>query len=497
MLILMQVVLCMDNPKICSSVQSLSTIPSYNIEYSKNFYHVEVSKAPCGDAKVAKRQMILEVKKNSLMGMAYINELAKEGFEFAKHIALLYQGFRAFFSSRDTQVFLKVCDSVLEGADIDRLAKQAAQYLKDLLLCRRTKDSDGKTFVKELIPSIEEMLSYTPPKKNSVTQVVHIEEMKSSHNAFPDIVKYGKDYYLCFREAKSHVGYKDLGFVRILKGHFDSQTKKWSWVNEATIKSTKYDLRDPKFFVGKDGKLFMIVDGSVIDKKNETIDMVPHVAIKENGSWQLQRANVDPSGKGDKGQWLWRVTWNEALKAGYGFSYGKGSSLSLMKTVDGVRYEKITEISTDKLPDDSLNEATVRFKSDGTAVAFIRTSRNALIGVSSPSSGYRGWAFEVIPFRVGGPDFVISEKDATMWAATRHFFITDDNILDEVCVVGLMNTEQFVPLLRLKSCGDSSYPSMLLEDDGMLTVAYYSSHKDISQIYITSLRLQPAQNLSL
>ncbi len=50
----------------------------------------------------------------------------------------------------------------------------------------------------------------------------------------------------------------------------------------------------------------------------------------------------------------------------------------------------------------------------------------------------------------------------TMWAATRYFFLNEDNHLDEATIFASMNQNELIPLLRLKSSYDNSYPGIVL-----------------------------------
>jgi hypothetical protein len=95
----------------------------------------------------------------------------------------------------------------------------------------------------------------------------------------------------------------------------------------------------------------------------------------------------------------------------------------------------------------------------------------------------------LIPFRLGGPNFVLSSDEHSMWAATRYFFLHQDNELDEATILASMTQKELTPLLRLKSSYDNSYPGIVLEEDGSLTILYYSSTLDTtSNIYITRVR---------
>lgn len=244
-----------------------------------------------------------------------------------------------------------------------------------------------------------------------------------------------------------------------------------------------FDLRDPRFFVNQDNALQMIIGGSIINEKDETTMMIPHVAILKEGHWSLSEATVDPSTNGSRGQWIWRVTWNAYDHHGYALSYGKSYTVSLMRTADGFTFEKIADIGESFT---NLSEGTLRFKSDGTVIALIRGKRDGLIGTSNPNDGYTKWSLNLVPFRVGGPNFLISKQENYMLAGTRHFFLNDDNTLDEATILGFMDERSLTPSIRLKSHFDNSYPGMVLEEDGSITVIYYSGEsEEKSNIYIT------------
>jgi hypothetical protein len=472
---------------LMTSVPINAATPSYSFVEEDGYFQVVVN---TNGSPATTQTMMEEAKKSSLFGMAYIHHLANENNRTAAQIASLYEGYRQFFISSDIRVLLDRCEAVLDEAGADSFAVSVATYLKELLTQPKIGESDGKIFIENLIPSIKETLQMRPPRKLHPEQLVQVPEMTASHNAFPDLIKYHDHYYATFREANSHVQYKDYGKVRILRGEFSPDTAQWKWENVALLALEPYDLRDPKFFVDSNDNLRLIVDASLIDEKDSTQKMVPHVAYLEGGEWKIREAGIDPSAGGQKGQWLWRVTWNPFDQAGYGFSYGKdnNNTLCLMRTTDGFNYDKVAEITCEAILDEALNEATIRFKKDGTAVALIRTLRHGLIGIATPGSQYTKWSFEVIPFRVGGPNFVLSDNE--MWAATRHYFLHRDNGLDESTIVAYMNEKQLVPLLRLESQFDNSYPGLVLEEDRTLTVLYYSSGQDeTTNIYISRLKL--------
>lgn len=457
--------------------------PIYKIEHEKDSIRILVS-AKKYEGQI-KKTMMEEAKKSSLMAMAYIHSLANEHNQCAENIALLYEGYRQFLIDLEPSQLLQRSEVIFNQPNSDEFSKSIALYLIEILTHKTITLSDGQMFMEHLLPSIKETLQMAPITKMHQEQIVKVPEMECLHNAFPDLINFQGIYYVCFREASSHVQYQDFGKIRILRAL--EKEGKWSFETIALLSIDSLDLRDPRFFIDSNNYLYLIVNGSEIDETDSTKNMIPYIASEKEGKWEIKKANVDPRANGALGQWLWRVTWND--RAGFGFSYNGSRELSLMKTVDGMNYEKVANVSTEKLPaNEKLTEATIRFLRDGTAVALIRTDKHGLIGVSK--GDYINWSFEVIPFRVGGPNFVVAENDNTMWAATRHFFLNQDNTLDETTILASMTTNKLVPRLRLKGYGDGSYPGLCLEEDHSLVVVYYSSGLDqTSDIYIVRVDL--------
>jgi len=70
------------------------------------------------------------------------------------------------------------------------------------------------------------------------------------------------------------------------------------------------------------------------------------------------------------------------------------------------------------------------------------------------------------------------------------FLSREKNHLDEATIIAQMTEKSLTPALRLKSQSDNSYPGMVLEDGGTISVIYYSSEPNgQSRIYITRLQL--------
>src|SRR5690554_5866016 len=68
-------------------------------------------------------------------------------------------------------------------------------------------------------------------QKNSLKDSIAITKLwdKAPHNAFPDLFKHKKFFYVAFRESTSHVGNENDGKVRVLRSR---NLKEWETVTQ-------------------------------------------------------------------------------------------------------------------------------------------------------------------------------------------------------------------------------------------------------------------------
>jgi hypothetical protein len=182
------------------------------------------------------------------------------------------------------------------------------------------------------------------------------------------------------------------------------------------------------------------------------------------------------------GDWLWRVTWRGSRA--YGISYRVRSSrtwtIALYESFDGLEYHRVAALEVPGRP----NEATLRFRPDGKAVALVRREGGDKAGwMGSSAPPYESWRWRSAGLRVGGPNFLWGPKG--IWAAFR-----DYTLEGPVTVVALLQRGTLHPVVTLPSGGDCSYPGMAWLR-GVLWVSYYSSHEGRASIYLA--RLAPAK----
>lgn len=287
------------------------------------------------------------------------------------------------------------------------------------------------------------------------------------HNAFTSIEKFKGEYYITFREGETHIfdsrGNAE-GKIRILHSK-DGQ----KWEALPAIGKEGYDLRDPKFSITPDGRLMVIIGGSIYRNK-ELVGSQPHVMFSSDGRTftEPQPVNVDPNYRTER-DWLWRVTWQGGV--GYSVSYGRNEQgqtpLYLYSTTDGINYKHITSFNIDNFP----NEATIRFLNDGRMAIMVRREqgdRECMWGVSA--APYTEWEWKKMGTFLGGPDFIVLDDEHIVAggrtllgydAKTSLFVGTKDGKFEQTVI--------------LPSGGDTSYPGFVVVGDE-LWVSYYSMH---------------------
>ena len=324
-----------------------------------------------------------------------------------------------------------------------------------------------KTFVKAflavmMIPACSAQASQgDTPQPESKVSVQRIWD--KDYSAFPSLETFKGAYYVSFREGESHIfdsKGEASGKVRILRST-DGET----WEPVALLGKDGFDLRDPHLSVTPDGRLMILMGGSIYRDQKLT-GKIPHVSFSSDGkTFSDPEPVVYEPNPAATTEWFWRLTWNG--DTGYTASYGSGKLL-LLKTKDGIHYSLVTQLGIDGAP----NETTLRFLPDGRMLLLARretSDKFGCWGVSRPP--YTDWDFKLIGFRIGGPDFLTLE-DGTVIAGGRAY-------LEKANRMRLWKGDldgRFEVRYTLPSGGDNSYPGLLKVGDE-LWVVYYSSHE--------------------
>lgn len=468
----------------------------FKIEHQKDFdsYQIVIFDSDLiasNETILHAKAVIFEIAKETpLYAIALIQKLASLQDLDALFLQCVYQSYKKFLVDNCFEHFESICQNVLRRTqNKDSIRFQIAHYIQNLIEGEETENpsfKQAKDWIETLIPGFVHSLLHDSFKIHKELAVQY-EGMNLSHHAFPDIVAYQNKTYIAFREGKSHGGHGDLGKIVILEAIYNSLQKNWDFKEIIKLESPSYDLRDPHFFITPSQTLKLIIGGLKVNKKGAATEFKTHVASLDNNSWKIEEAVLDESLKQKRGQWIWRVTLNPKNNRLYGFSYGIKSPLHLVESEDGIRYKKVMTL---KVPDfkESLNEATLRFDENGKAFALIRTEKNGLLLTSDFSSDYLKWQYQSLNVRLGGPNFLL-DKNKRVIAGSRFFFLNPDNTLDFGTVIGFIDHQRFIPLIRFESDQDTSYPGMLLENDDEITFLYYSGKcQSLSSLYITKIK---------
>lgn len=300
---------------------------------------------------------------------------------------------------------------------------------------------------------------------------------KAPHSAFTDLIRFKGKFFCSFREGSSHspgMGGSD-GTARII---VSEDARKWR--SAALLNKEGFDLRDPKLSITPDGRLTVIMGGSVWEK-GKFIKMSPHVCFSDSDGANFSAPEpviINKAIRSDR-DWLWRVSWHG--RTGYGVVYqapdGSGSKVALVSTKDGIEYELVAKLDVDASP----NEATVHITGDDQMLILLRREEaNGCLGRSKPP--YTKWKWNDVGQKLGGPD-LIELPDSRLIIGTRVYSRQQHTALFLTDRDGHMEK-----LFRLPSSGDNSYPGMIVYQD-KLWVSYYSSHEDKTAIYLAKIPL--------
>jgi hypothetical protein len=298
------------------------------------------------------------------------------------------------------------------------------------------------------------------------------------HNAFTDLTRFHDKWFCTFREADGHV--RGNGRIRVI-----TSTDGEQWESAALLSEEGTDLRDPKFSITPDGRLMLVLGGSVYENR-ALKERQPRVAFSKDG-----RTWTTPQRVLEKSDWLWRVTWHKGHA--YGIAYNIAGSLSptnewtvrLVESDDGVAFRLVANLAVTGRP----NETTVRFLPNDDCVALVRREglapnpdKEAWIGTSPPP--YKDWHWHSAGMQIGGPNFIVLPGGA-MVASGRQPHPKPDT---SKTFVGPMTLQAVKPELILPSAGDCSYPGLVWHD-GLLWTSYYSTHEGKTAIYLAKVRL--------
>lgn len=264
------------------------------------------------------------------------------------------------------------------------------------------------------------------------------------------------------------------GMIRILRSDNGRDWSLWK-----TLQWQGGDLRDPKLAIGKNLLLMSVgIRWAVPSQAEKQLTTV---------SWLIDgdHSLTGPFGFSDQVKdWRWAPSWNGV--AFYSVGYGiVNQSGSLSFSENGKEWDVINNQFFP--PSDYFsNEASLVFTNNRQALCLLRRDgfqSDAAFGVSQPP--YNQWSWSDTGVRIGGPK-LFQLTSGELIAVGRRF--TEDDAVTSIFAVEMEGSMFWQ--MDLTSSGDTSYPGVV-EKEGRLWISYYSSHEDITGIYLAEVVFQP------
>ncbi|MFW6437605.1 MAG: exo-alpha-sialidase [Armatimonadota bacterium] len=289
---------------------------------------------------------------------------------------------------------------------------------------------------------------------------------RGAHNAFTGLTRWDGRWWCTFREARGHVS--DDGALRVIVSEDGS-----AWESAALISIDGRDLRDPKLNVTPDCTLMLLAgERHQEDGEWRNASMTWHSPDGER--WHGPFSVADP------GTWLWRATWHAGTAWGFAYGCQPQGCLRLFRSRCGMRFEQVgDDIVVGTYP----NETSIVFDGD-TALCLLRLDGEGATGrLGRARPPYTEWEWRDLGVKIGGPE-MIRLPDSRYLACCRLY---DDHVRTSLLWLDPAEAT-LTEALELPSGGDTSYAGMTWHE-GLLWVAYYSSHGEKTSIYLAKVRV--------
>ena len=298
-------------------------------------------------------------------------------------------------------------------------------------------------------------------------------------NAFPDLALYQGKWYCIFREASAHVS--PDGVLRVIASE---DGVRWESVKE--FASETEDMREFEFCHTHDGRLMLLGAGCTMNPDGSRGVHTSYVSFFDGQSW----SDLTPVTKPEENIWMKRAIWHDDRYYSMGYYCGPQPLYSrLYSSTDGVNWTvHVDQMVTEERP----NEAGLLVLSDGTMICLQRRdgkTPTAMLGTAK--APFTEWTWKDLGIRVGRPTLVE---------------LPDGRVLAPIRLLNPMRTTlswidpeagTLTEALKLPSGGDGGYTGAVLQPDGVLWVAYYSSHEKSdpgkkTSIFLAKVRVSPA-----
>lgn len=317
---------------------------------------------------------------------------------------------------------------------------------------------------------------YVENNIDSIISTKRISYNDNAHNAFTDLVFFKNNFYCVFRSAKSHVG--NDGSIVILTS---KNAEEWEFLKKIKIKGV--DLRDPKFIVSKKRKMLYIhIGGSIYEDK---------LFIKKNHyllKFQKGKYWSSPQLININNKWLWKpIIFKDSSLV---FGYKIGEKLSLYKSADLIKYNKIKDLDLD--PKGILSETCFAFDEHKNLIALVRKNYpGSYLGISKEP--FLKWEWKKLDKVLGGPNMMVINNRIII--SGRTYDLSKPNDCRTKTFVGEIIGNKIKILHYLRSGGDTGYTGMVYKD-GMLYISYNSGLYDCintdntnTEVYLSKIKL--------
>jgi hypothetical protein len=287
------------------------------------------------------------------------------------------------------------------------------------------------------------------------------------HNAFTALRRFKGDLWLAFRKGEAHnSATADVVVLRSKEG------KEW---NEALKFDIAKDDRDPQF-LGTENRLFLYVPA--MNGK----ELVTWVRYTNDGkTWSEAQKVYEPQ----------YILWKPCAHDGAYYatahkkdesSNGKGREVHLVKSKDGITWEKVSTIRAGNWE----SETTMYFDDKHHATAFLRQkygSPQAQILESDPP--YTTWTARPADVNHLSGHSVHTFRGVT-YLLSR---IRGGGKNDTGSMIYTFSGGKLAPYCQLPSGGDCSYLEAV-EDGPNMLVSFYSTHEGKTNIYLATVPLK-------
>ncbi|MEC7691401.1 MAG: hypothetical protein VYE47_11390 [Pseudomonadota bacterium] len=272
---------------------------------------------------------------------------------------------------------------------------------------------------------------------------------RSTHSAFTDLCAHPAGFLCCYRQAQNHMSADGSIEISLL-------TTAGDILQRQRLAITDVDLRDPKLAVDENNRFWLTAFSNLKQAKPVSACTTMLSWFSDDGySW----SSVHRFGESE--WWIWRTQWHRGQA--YGFAYNQPSEqLCLCVGHPNRQMHRVVKpvLSHQKHGLGYPNETALYIDNAGLMTALVRRdadSFSAQIGQSH--FPYTRWNWQDLDEYVGGPDFIMLDKNYALVAGR--------NWTGSACHTQLwlldISAVTLTKLFTLPSAGDNSYPGMVLD----------------------------------